>query len=142
MNANESRYENDGYYRKLAASVPSWRSGCDGVSPRASAGGDGPVGAGGGPDGQGLMSAQSDAPYPLAMAAVGEPVRILAVGGGRGLARRMADLGLAVGAEVRVVQRLGGQVVVARDGARIALGGGMAMKILVAAAAGCGHGRD
>jgi ferrous iron transport protein A len=70
------------------------------------------------------------------MAAEGEPVRIVALRAGAGLDRRLADLGLSIGSEVRVVHHQGGKLVVARDATRLALGGGMAMKILVVPVAG------
>lgn len=70
--------------------------------------------------------------FPLAMADEGAALRILALRGGKGLAMRLTELGLNVGTEIRVVQRQGGGLLVARGESRIALGGGMAAKILVA----------
>lgn len=69
--------------------------------------------------------------FPLSMASDGEQVRITQLLGGKGLAMRLTELGLNQGTEISVVQRQGGGLVVARGGTRIALGGGMAMKILV-----------
>jgi ferrous iron transport protein A len=69
------------------------------------------------------------------MADEGTPVRIVALNGGKGLALRLTELGLNVGTEIRVVQRQGGGLLVARGESRIALGGGMAAKVLVAATA-------
>jgi ferrous iron transport protein A len=66
------------------------------------------------------------------MAVEGQPVRVIALGAGRNLDRRLTDLGLNVGSELRVVQRQGSGLVVTRGEARIAIGEGMAMKILVA----------
>jgi ferrous iron transport protein A len=66
------------------------------------------------------------------MADEGVPLRILALHGGKTLVMRLTELGLNVGAEIRVVQRQGGGLLVARGEARVALGGGMAAKILVA----------
>ncbi|AFL73917.1 FeoA family protein [Thiocystis violascens] len=74
-------------------------------------------------------------PFPLAMATDGERVRIQSLQGGKGLMLRLTELGLNQGAELRVVQRQGGGLVVARGETRIALGGGMATKILVMAVA-------
>lgn len=65
------------------------------------------------------------------MAGEGVPVRIHALTGGKGLSLRLTELGLNIGAEIAIVQRQGGGVLVARGEARIALGGGMAAKILV-----------
>jgi ferrous iron transport protein A len=70
--------------------------------------------------------------FPLMMADEGACVRIVALHGGRGLTTRLTELGLNVGSEVRVVQRQGGGLLVARGESRIALGGGMAAKIQVA----------
>ncbi|MCF7992825.1 MAG: ferrous iron transport protein A [Thiohalocapsa sp.] len=67
----------------------------------------------------------------LAMAGEGDEVRITALRAGRGLDRRLTDLGLNIGACIRVVQRQGGGLIVARGEVRIAVGGGMAAKILV-----------
>ncbi len=69
--------------------------------------------------------------FPLAMADEGKTLRILALHGGKGLAMRLTELGLNVGTEIRVIQRQGGGLLVARGESRIALGGGMAGKILV-----------
>ncbi|NJO67646.1 MAG: ferrous iron transport protein A [Rhodospirillales bacterium] len=71
--------------------------------------------------------------FPLVLASEGEKVRILAYDHGRGLERKLADLGLPVGCELTVMARQsGGRLVVARDDVRIALGAGMAHRILVA----------
>jgi ferrous iron transport protein A len=70
--------------------------------------------------------------FPLMMADEGAPMRILALRGGKTLSLRLTELGLNVGAEIQVVQRQGGGLLVARGESRIALGGGMAAKILVA----------
>lgn len=74
--------------------------------------------------------------FPLMLAAEGERVRIVAVGpgrgGGRGAERRIGDLGLAVGSEVTILQRQGsGAMIVGRDDLRLALGAGIAHRVLV-----------
>lgn len=69
--------------------------------------------------------------YPLALAEQGERVRITRLLGGRGMALRLTELGLNVGSEVRIAHRHGGQVVVVRGETRLALGAGIAHKILV-----------
>lgn len=74
---------------------------------------------------------ESAKPFPLSMASEGVPVRIHALSGGRGLSLRLTELGLNVGAQIAVVQRQGGGVLIARGETRIALGGAMAAKILV-----------
>ncbi len=73
--------------------------------------------------------------FPLTMASEGERVRIQALQGGKGLMMRLTELGLNQGTELRIVHRRGGGLVVARGETRIALGGGMATKILVTAVA-------
>ncbi|EXJ17156.1 FeoA family protein [Imhoffiella purpurea] len=70
-------------------------------------------------------------PFPLTMASDGERVRIRSLLGGKGLVMRLTELGLNQGTELRVIQRQGAGLVVARGETRIALGGGMATKILV-----------
>jgi ferrous iron transport protein A len=65
------------------------------------------------------------------MAGEGSRVRIHALMAGRGLAQRLTEMGLNVGREIRVVQRQGGGLLVARGEGRIAVGGGMATKIMV-----------
>jgi Fe2+ transport system protein FeoA len=69
---------------------------------------------------------------PLAMVAPGEEVRLTAIRGGRRLRKRLADLGLNLGMTVRVVQRdRHGPLILAVKDARLALGRGMAHKIMV-----------
>jgi ferrous iron transport protein A len=70
-------------------------------------------------------------PFALGLAAEGQPVRVVSLRAGRNLDRRLADMGLNMGSKVSVVQRQGGGLIVARSAARIAVGVGMAMKILV-----------
>jgi ferrous iron transport protein A len=69
--------------------------------------------------------------YPLALAAPDERVRITLLRGGRGLAERLASMGLSVGTELSVASSEGGAMVVAREGTRLALGAGMAHKVMV-----------
>jgi ferrous iron transport protein A len=71
------------------------------------------------------------APFPLAMAQEGERLRIHLLRGGKGLEMRLTALGLNVGSELTVSQRSGDSLVVLRGDARIALGAGMAHKIMV-----------
>jgi len=71
-------------------------------------------------------------PMPLAMASPGEVVRVADVRAGRGLTRRLADMGLLPGTVIRVINsQMRGPVVVEVKGTRLALGHGMAHKILV-----------
>lgn len=70
--------------------------------------------------------------FPLTVAGEGERVRIVAVQAGRGLTGRLSDMGLPLGSDITVVQRMGGgPLIVARGDARMALGAGMAHRILV-----------
>jgi ferrous iron transport protein A len=70
--------------------------------------------------------------FPLILAAVGERVRIVATRAGRGIERKLSDLGLTNGCEVTVVSRdSSGPMVVARNNMRLALGTGLAHRILV-----------
>ena len=71
------------------------------------------------------------AAFPLAMAQEGERVRIVSLGGGKGLEKRLTALGLNVGSELMVSQRQGGKLVVIRGETRMALGVGMAQRIAV-----------
>lgn len=80
------------------------------------------------------MTGTDQPSYTLAMAGEGDQVQIVALRAGRGLDRRLTELGLNIGASIRVIQRRGSGLIVARGEARIAVGGGMATKILVAPA--------
>ncbi|WP_411572510.1 FeoA family protein [Tropicimonas sp. TH_r6] len=69
---------------------------------------------------------------PLALTSIGEQVEVTAIAGGRAVQKRLGDLGVMAGKTLRVVQKAGcGRMVVAVDGARFALGEGVAQKILV-----------
>jgi Fe2+ transport system protein FeoA len=69
---------------------------------------------------------------PLSMASPGEEVRLVGVRGGWGIRRRLADMGLTLGEKVWVVQTgPSGPLVVAVRDSRLALGRGMAHKIMV-----------
>ena len=73
------------------------------------------------------------AAFPLMLARVGERVRIVAIGQGRGIDRKLADLGLTTGSEVTIMTAAtgAGSLVVARDDMRLALGTGIAHRLLV-----------
>lgn len=69
---------------------------------------------------------------PLSMASPGESVRLVAVKTGWGLQRRLADMGLTPGVEFRVINiQRPGPVVIDIRGSRLALGHGVAHKIMV-----------
>ena len=66
------------------------------------------------------------------MVSAGETVEIAAVRAGWGLQRRLADLGLTPGVRVKVINSQGrGPVVLNVRGSRLALGHGVAHKIMV-----------
>jgi ferrous iron transport protein A len=62
---------------------------------------------------------------------IGCSARITAIRGGRNLHHRLLGLGLRVGSEVNVLHHRGRGVVVYSGGNRIALGGGVAEKLLI-----------
>ncbi len=68
----------------------------------------------------------------LSMASAGEEVRLVGIRGGWGIRRRLADMGLTPGETLRIVQAgSSGPLLVAVRGSRLALGRGMAHKIMV-----------
>ncbi len=71
--------------------------------------------------------------FPLSMAAEHTPVRVVSVKGTPDFAKRIAEMGLNPGAEISICQRSGSGLLVSRSGTRLALGGGMAHRILVCA---------
>lgn len=76
------------------------------------------------------LSSQSTLPLPLA--GEGERLRIVSLRGGRGFHEKLISMGLNVGDEIEVIQRRGGgTVLIAKEGIRYGMGGGMAQKILV-----------
>jgi len=69
---------------------------------------------------------------PLVMVSPGEEVRLVAIHGGQRMRKRLADLGLNVGMTVRVMQHNShGPLILAVKDSRLAVGCGMAHKILV-----------
>lgn len=77
------------------------------------------------------MDAPALSPIPLNLLPVGTRARIARILGGQGLSLRLMGLGLRVGAEVQILHHRGRGVVVATAGTRVALGGGMADKLLM-----------
>ncbi|MES9969335.1 MAG: FeoA family protein [Candidatus Thiodiazotropha sp.] len=67
----------------------------------------------------------------LARLPVGRRARIKRIMGGRHLVHRLLSLGLRMGTEIELIQRRGAGVVVASQGARVALGAGVAEKLLM-----------
>ncbi len=69
---------------------------------------------------------------PLTMIRSGTSVALVAISGGLGLRRRLTDMGLKEGVKFRLVHSLRpGPCIIAFGGTRLALGHGMAQKILV-----------
>lgn len=76
---------------------------------------------------------RAGATLPLSMARPGEIVEVVAIHGGHEVHRRLTDLGLTAGTRVRVVQGDGGgpMLLAFKDDARLAIGRGVALKIMV-----------
>ena len=70
---------------------------------------------------------------PLATLPAGDMGRVVGLHAGRGLARRLDGMGFSVGSEVRVVRAGRGKLRVELEGREVAVGKGMAMKIMVEA---------
>jgi ferrous iron transport protein A len=70
---------------------------------------------------------------PLAMTTPGEQVKLVAIRGGQRVRKRLADLGLTPGTVLQVVRAdaWGPLIVAFKDDARLALGRGMAHKMMV-----------
>jgi len=69
------------------------------------------------------------AQLPLALVSAGETVRVLKVHGGTDLRQHLAELGFVENAEVKVVSRVNGDVIVSVKGATFGLNRDMARKI-------------
>ncbi len=69
--------------------------------------------------------------FPLAMAKVGEELRLKSIHGGEKLVHRLTALGLTPGVTFSIVQDNGGPLLVSVMDSRIALGRGMAQKVMV-----------
>lgn len=68
---------------------------------------------------------------PLVLASPGERLRIERLVGGQEAKRHLEELGLNLGAEVEVISANGGPMVLAVKGTRLALGRGVAQKVMV-----------
>jgi ferrous iron transport protein A len=67
----------------------------------------------------------------LARLPIGSRAKIKRIMGGRHLIHRLLSLGLRMGSEIELIQRRGAGVVVANQGSRVALGAGVAEKLLM-----------
>jgi ferrous iron transport protein A len=68
---------------------------------------------------------------PLSMVNTGESVKLVRIAAGRRLRRRLTELGLIPGVEFKIMQDEGGPLLLAVKDTRLALGRGMAHKIIV-----------
>lgn len=68
---------------------------------------------------------------PLSMAAVGQINSITRVSGRDNLRQHLAELGFIVGAEVIVISKIGGNIILSIKNSRIALDKSMANRIMV-----------
>ena len=71
--------------------------------------------------------------FPLSMAAERTTVRVVSIKSTPVFAKRIAAMGLNPGADICVCQPSGSGLLVSRSGIRLALGGGIAHRILVCA---------
>lgn len=70
------------------------------------------------------------AQLPLAMVSPGQTVQVLKVRGTADLRQHLAEMGFVEGAEVRVVSRANGDMLVSVKGSTFGIGRDMAMKIV------------
>lgn len=70
------------------------------------------------------------AQLPLSMVSEGDVVSVVKVRGGQDMRQHLAELGFVQGAEVKVVSRVGGDVVASVKGATFGLNRDMAMRIV------------
>jgi len=71
-------------------------------------------------------------PISLATISPGKEARVVSIAAGRGLAQRLADMGLTPGTVLRAVHRHGsGPILVEFRGTKIVLGSGISQKIIV-----------
>lgn len=69
---------------------------------------------------------------PLAMVSPGEVVTVVNVRAGKGLTRRLADMGLVPGTTLRVINsQTPGPIIVEVRGSRLVLGYGIVQKVMV-----------
>jgi ferrous iron transport protein A len=70
-------------------------------------------------------------PIPLSQAPEGRPLELVEINAGKRLKYRLAEMGLTIGVEMTVLQDAGGPLLVCVRDSRIAIGRGMAQKLLV-----------
>ena len=68
---------------------------------------------------------------PLSLADTGQENIVRKVGGNPEIKKHLENLGFVAGADVSIVNRLGGNVIVSVQGSRVAISREMAMKIMI-----------
>ncbi|WP_037587135.1 FeoA family protein [Stenoxybacter acetivorans] len=69
--------------------------------------------------------------FPLMAAPENTLLRVISVKGSSAFAKRISEIGVNPGAEIRICQRNGAALVIGRGETRYAIGGGMANRIMV-----------
>ena len=69
--------------------------------------------------------------YPLAFAKEGEEVIVKSINAGHGAMQRLFSMGINIGSRLKVVRNQYGPIIVSAKGSNIAIGRGLAMKIIV-----------
>ena len=84
-------------------------------------------------DGEGLvrMNGTGGGNMPITIAKTGDIVRIIRITGDDSIRTHLAELGFAVGAEVKVVKAVKGNLILQVHGTRLALDQSMASRLLV-----------
>ncbi|MFW6120312.1 MAG: FeoA family protein [Petrotogales bacterium] len=76
---------------------------------------------------------------PLTMAKSGEMLKVVGLRGGWGIHKRVTDMGLTRGVHIRIINcQMPGPVVIELRGSRVALGRGIAQRIMVTSENSCG----
>lgn len=70
--------------------------------------------------------------YPLSRAVKGKAVRLVSIDAGKKLTHRLTELGLTPGVELLLVHDSGGPLLLSVRDSRVAVGRGMANKLMVA----------
>jgi ferrous iron transport protein A len=73
----------------------------------------------------------NSAPRPLNELSIGDHARVIEIQGGKQMTRRLMGLGLKAGSDVTILHRRGQGVVVGSGGNRIAIGGGVADRVMM-----------
>ena len=68
---------------------------------------------------------------PLSQAPEDRPLKLVEIDAGKRLKYRLAEMGLNIGVEVTILQKAGGPLLVCVRDSRVAIGRGMATKLIV-----------